>query len=178
MPERDYPPALAELDRIAPQAKRLGREASLVTIDLLRARIDESRVRSDRATEHLRAALLRGAQLGLVCTVVDGGQQVLHLLHRLLSTGRPDAELASYIQQLIEHFPGSADADSPRPAAGTSVRTPREAEIVRLVAASTSNQQIARDRHHARNRQMEPQECLPEARRPRPIPSGGIGPLQ
>jgi LuxR family maltose regulon positive regulatory protein len=141
--ERGYPTALAALDSAAALAAELGREASLVTIDFLRAEIEESRARSEQALDHVRAGLRRGARLGLVRTIVDEGQPALHLLHRALSAGKPEAELASYIQRLIQHFAGGNNADARGPAAGAQVLTPREVEILRLVAASMSNQQIA-----------------------------------
>ena len=142
--ERDYPAALAALDGAGSRAGRLGRQASLVTIDFLRAQVEESRARSEQALEHVRAGLLRGAKLGLVLTIVDEGQPVLRLLHRALSAGKPDAEQMRYIRELITHFAGSTDHDAARPAVPAApMLTPREVEILRLVAANMSNQQIA-----------------------------------
>lgn len=141
--DRDYPAALVALDRAASVAAGLGRAASLVTIHFLRAEVEESRARSAQALDHVRAGLLRGARLGLVRTIVDEGEPALRLLHRLLAAGNPDAELARYIEQLIGHFADGNGADAPARAAGTQALTPREAEILRLVAASMSNQQIA-----------------------------------
>ena len=144
MEPQEYPPALAALDRAERLAAQHGRGALLVTIDLLRARIEESRARSEQALEHVGAALFRAAGLGLVRTIVDEGQSILPLLHRMLGAGKPNAELMPYLRHLIAHFAGGTDPDASKPAPSSAqLLTPREIEILRLVAASMSNQQIA-----------------------------------
>lgn len=144
--ERDYETGLEAIARVAPLTARLDRGNWLVTQDLLRAQIEEARGRSSLALDHMRTALQRGAKLGLVRTFVDEGPSVLHLLRQALATTQLEAEQENYARQLVDRFaecPRIGCASPPKQSENTPTLTPREIEILRLVAVNMSNQRIA-----------------------------------
>jgi len=140
--DRSYERGLAALDGAAKLAEILDWGRWLVSIDLLRAQLEEARAESARAQEHLIRALARGSELGLTRTFIDEGQPVLRLLRRAAATSALDAALEGYAAALLEHFARCPRLLSEQPATGPSL-TPRETEILRLVAANMSNQRVA-----------------------------------
>lgn len=128
-------------------AEKLDKGRWLVTLDLLRARIDDERDDLPQALEHLERALARSEGLGLVRAVLDEGEAVARLIDRADQSGHCSAVAARYARLLCDE----AEHDRQKPPSGVqrhdstagSPLSPREEEIIRLLAANMSNKRIA-----------------------------------
>lgn len=142
---RDCGRAIELLEASREIARRLSRGRYLVVHDLLRAQIEDARLQPSAALQHLRRALEAGARSGLIRTFVDEGDIVRRLLARLREEGDLPEQLRDHAALVLRHFGGR---DQPLGAGQKTDRektllTPREAQILQLVAAGMSNKRIA-----------------------------------
>lgn len=144
--QRDHAGGVAAVEGARPLVERLGRERWLVLLDLLRAQLEADHGGLAAGSEHFTRALVRGAALGLVRTFVDEGGGIRQLLVANMGSAALSAEARDHAQSLRGHF---AEVDRPSDRIGRDeseeqpVLTPREVEILRLVAAGMFNKQIA-----------------------------------
>lgn len=134
-------------------AERLGRGWMNTVVHVVTALILMAAGRTSDATSRLTDAMGLARQLGLVRTFLDEGEPMRAMLHRLRDEAESDPPTASYTDVLLRHFdngsrPGTSDSEG-GDARGTL--TPREMEIVDLIAAGMSNKRIA----HALNIRLE-----------------------
>jgi LuxR family transcriptional regulator, maltose regulon positive regulatory protein len=135
-------PAAAEslLARLAQNAEAGGRFGILLQILCLRAPALVACGEPSRALAALARALALATPEGYLRVFIDEGSPMRALLGRAQAQG----EHAAYARRLLDAFgddtsPGGAGAE-PKPA---EPLTPRELEVLRLLAAGRSNQQIA-----------------------------------
>ncbi len=132
------------LDEIEPPAQEAGRMVSVLQALLLRARVQTQQGDQGRARESLGQALALAEPEEYVRTIVDLGHPLRPLLVELRSELAASAgaasSLAAYIDRLLVALAerGRLGVDVPH------VLTPRELEILALMAAGASNQEIAR----------------------------------
>jgi len=150
------PGVLSLLDRLLEGAEGHGRMGSAIEILALRAIAQHALGATRRALQDLGRALAHGEPEGYVRVFVDEGAPMATLLRR----ARAGGIAPEYAARLLEAFVTRAmeiaptDLAAPHPVSTGPVRpghvsplveplTVREREIVRLIAAGTSNQQIA-----------------------------------
>ena len=136
---------LEELLTIAERGGRLGRAIEMRIIHALALDALEER---SAALESLERALELAAPEGYVRLFVDEGEPVRALLsdcQARIKTGPRRAHLIMYVATLLSAFPAPA-VQSPVPTPNAELIEPlseRELEILKLIAAGNSNQEIA-----------------------------------
>jgi len=135
--------ALEMLDTVREFATRLGRGRMLVTSDVVTALVLEAAGRPNDASEALARAVEHAAPMGLVRTFLAEGPQ----LHTKL--GGLKAEIAlgdralAHLDALLIAFGGSPERTGSGTGKVKALLTPREVEILGLVATGMSNKRIA-----------------------------------
>ena len=144
--ERDSP-SLQEVDqlleRLSGAAAAGGRVAAVIEILMLRALLQQVSGDLPAAREHLAGALALAEPEGFTRTFVDEGEPMRELLHYAIAGG----DSSSYSRRLLAAFgkqPGLvASAAGKRVSGLAETLTPRELEILRLIAQGMMNQEIA-----------------------------------
>jgi LuxR family maltose regulon positive regulatory protein len=131
------------LERLLEAAETGGRTGSVIEILLLQARAHAIRGDVRAALAPLQRALPLAEAEGYVRIFVDEGAPMRDLLRRAAEAGTS----ASHARQLLAAFderahPASAPANSAIAGLAEPL-TPRELEILRLIAAGMRNQEIA-----------------------------------
>ncbi|MEW5872920.1 MAG: LuxR C-terminal-related transcriptional regulator [Chloroflexota bacterium] len=131
--------ALQMLDMLQPRVTSQARQTGPLKIHLLRCLALHGLGQVEAALDELRTALTLGEAQGHVRAFLDMGPVVISLLHEL----QPRGPQSAYITRLLS-------ADAPLQPLSTPSRQPlfealsqRELEVLRLLAAGLSNQQIA-----------------------------------
>ncbi|MFM0135492.1 LuxR C-terminal-related transcriptional regulator [Caballeronia grimmiae] len=142
--------ALRALQAARSDADAFGRGRLTAQTDLLSAVVYADLKRTDDAIVCLVRAIEAGQRLGLVRTFVDEGAPAGRLIARMMREKRLDGPALRYAAELIEKFPESVVADGPasstRRVSASKLQpmlTPREVEILGLVAQAMSNKRIA-----------------------------------
>jgi len=153
--------ALALLERMLAAAAAQSRTGSVIEIGALRALALAACGDQDAAVDALARALALGSPQGYVRVFADEGAPMAALLARLAAAQRDQRDQrdqraaaggihASYLAALLRAC-GEADAVPPRrraaaaPPGMAEPLTGRELEVLRLLAAGSSNQRIARE---------------------------------
>jgi LuxR family maltose regulon positive regulatory protein len=150
--------ALALLERMLAAAAAQSRTGSVIEIGALRALALAACGDQDAAVDALARALALGYPQGYVRVFADEGAPMAALLARLAAAQRDQRDQraaaggihASYLAALLRAC-GEADAVPPRrraaaaPPGMAEPLTGRELEVLRLLAAGSSNQRIARE---------------------------------
>jgi LuxR family maltose regulon positive regulatory protein len=135
--------ALGLLAEIQPAAEAAGRMGTLLQALVLRALASQAQVDGAQARDILGRALALAQPEGYVRTFLDAGASLRFLILdcRLAIAGSHQASkaLLAYVDRLLATFP---QADALRSTV-QDLLTPRELEIVALMAEGASNQQIA-----------------------------------
>lgn len=143
--ERRFDDAMEDAEAAWTRAEALDQRKWVVIFDLLRARIDEARGALGTSQDHFECALARAEPLGLVRTFLDEGEAVPRLLDKAIASKRLGGNLATYAEMLRDqagrerHETSAAQPNSDN----ASPLSPREEEIIRLLAANMSNKRIA-----------------------------------
>lgn len=144
--ESDPQAALQALDGIQRFARQYSRGRTQVKAALLAASAYELAGCEAEMLANLDDALRTAARLGLVRTLLDEGPHVLGLLRRASLDGGQPGLVAEYLEALLERAEMPADM-LPATRAGGAVQrgnlTPRELEILGLIAQAMSNKRIA-----------------------------------
>ena len=142
-------PALALLDRLAIRMERQGRMRRLLQILALRAVALAVLGRQGLALDTLRRALALGEPEGFVRTFVDEGAGIKPLLAELLKQGSGDTVSPAYLRRLLQALSlpesrRSTSAVAERVGVLLEELSQRELDVVRLLAAGCSNEELAR----------------------------------
>jgi LuxR family maltose regulon positive regulatory protein len=154
-------PALALLDRLLPAAEAQQRAGSVIELRALRALALAAAGEESAAQAELAAALALGRPQGYIRVFADEGEPMAALLARLVAarragpaprSGQPGrvqpAIPAGYLARLQAALqPGPGPAGGSGTPAGTSLAeplTPRELQVLAMLADGLSNQAIAR----------------------------------
>jgi LuxR family maltose regulon positive regulatory protein len=150
--------AFDALQEVRSHAREFNRGRLLTLVDVLQAAALDNMNRAGEAIPFIQDAVRAGHKFGLVRTFVDEGALAGRPLARLVRGGLLEGAVMQYAQELLARFPESdedagARALTPESAAGTAQRagargkqavlTPREVEILALVAQAMSNKRIA-----------------------------------
>jgi LuxR family maltose regulon positive regulatory protein len=125
-------------------ADRLGRGLMMVVARVIAASILHASGRDAEGSACLAQAVELASRLGLLRVFVDEGEGTYLQLRRLRDDGVLDSASASYVDRLLGHFDerrtvAADDAGGD----GRTPLTPRELEMVNLIAAGMSNKRIA-----------------------------------
>jgi LuxR family maltose regulon positive regulatory protein len=127
------------LDSLEPtlrSALRKGRILDVLELLLLRTIAEQQTGHTIAAERSLQQALKIGEPERFVRSFVDHGTFLIPVLERI---ARSDQPVAGYARSLLRAMSGNAD---PVEASGASILTPRETEILALIAAGESNRDI------------------------------------
>ncbi|MFN2198421.1 MAG: LuxR C-terminal-related transcriptional regulator [Anaerolineales bacterium] len=138
------------LDEIQATVIPDGRYGRLLEVYLLRAlalhRL-ESEVVSPAALENMGSALALAVESGMMMLFLEEGQAVIPLLQAVLKDDRADERVKKYAQSLLYAYADAGQPSAAQPAAASDQLveqlTPREMEVLLLIAAGDSNQEIA-----------------------------------
>jgi LuxR family maltose regulon positive regulatory protein len=156
MANHDPATALTALGEVRRFGESHGRGRVVVLAGLLAAAACHTLDQDDEATRYLTEALTLGAKLGIVRTLLDVKEQVGPLLAGLRDEGSLPAPVAHYLDELLARMtPGEAAEDVAQATGSTAAAsrhnpegqrgtlTPRELEILTLIAEAMSNKRIA-----------------------------------
>jgi LuxR family maltose regulon positive regulatory protein len=132
--------ARAILQPLRDTAAARGWEGDLSEIELLEALVLAAQGQNAVAVERLAGVLARAEPEGAVRPIADEGRPAIALLHQVAAAHRP---LRRFVQRLLDMY---QSADSAPELAGVdtpSALTPRETEVLRLLAVGNSTQTIA-----------------------------------
>ncbi len=140
--------AVALLDRLEEAAERQERVGSLIEIRTLQALVFQALDDEQKALQSLGSALRFGCEQRYIRVFVDEGPAMADLLARLVARRAdqgPGAVPLTCIARVQGAFPGQADAGgiSGRVVQLVEPLTPREREILALLASGATNQRIA-----------------------------------
>ena len=143
-------PLIESISSLEEEAERRERITSAIEALILRSYVFHAAGNHPAATESLSHALTLGAQGGYVRIFADEGEQLLHLLEKY----RPQLHAPyTYIDQILgilrqenTHQAPRATHTAPLVPADTIPLTRRELDILTLLAAGQSNQEIAAER--------------------------------
>jgi LuxR family transcriptional regulator, maltose regulon positive regulatory protein len=147
--------ALHLLERLLKLAEQEQRTSSVIEIYALEGLVLAAQGKSIGARRVLRRALDMAAPEGFVRVFVDFGHPMQALLAQELqlteSEGRGRGVFATYVRSLLAAFPAERENEPGRPTHQNNASapppgepiSPRELEVLRLVAAGLSNQEIA-----------------------------------
>ncbi|WP_449433458.1 LuxR C-terminal-related transcriptional regulator [Pseudomonas putida] len=147
--EREPALALEGLAVMREFAEKTGCVRSQVKVSLLAALAHHRLEQEQTSREHLQSAIETAARLGLVRSVLDQGAAVVELLSDWRVKAPLEPLLAGYLQRLLVVPEVTVEAPAIVPvvrnvANGPRVNlTPREVEILGLVAQAMSNKRIA-----------------------------------
>ena len=144
--------ALGLLDRMLALASGQSRAGSVIEIGALRALALAACGDQDAAMDTLARPLALGCPQGYVRVFADEGPPMHALLARLSAQRAPAAGIdAGYLAALVRACAGGQASTAPPPRADApppgmiEPLTGRELEVLRLIAAGSSNQQIAHE---------------------------------
>lgn len=126
-------------------ARGLGRGREQVTLGLIAVLSLHAAGRGEEALSRLADCARLGAELGLIRSFLDEGEKLRPLLKRVAETAEHETRLRDYAVMLLGRFSGGDDCGSAETAdpKTRALLTPREIEILGLVAAGMSNKRIA-----------------------------------
>jgi LuxR family maltose regulon positive regulatory protein len=140
--QAEYARALGVLERLLAAAQASGRVGRVIEILALQALALQAQKDESAAVRALEAALALAEPEGYVRTFVDEGQGMASLLRKALARGIA----RGYVEDLVAAF-GTRDTarrDQPVVTAGLEPVTPRELQVLRLLADGASNAELAR----------------------------------
>ncbi|MFN2219890.1 MAG: LuxR C-terminal-related transcriptional regulator, partial [Anaerolineae bacterium] len=130
------------LSRLQRAMESTGRQGNLITVLVLWAIVLDMQADSRSALAMLEHAVRLARPEGYMRVFLDEGKPIARLL-KIATTQWQDRDLLAYTRKLLAAFADvavpPAEAQAPEPA----ILTERELEVLRLIAAGCSNQEIA-----------------------------------
>jgi LuxR family maltose regulon positive regulatory protein len=134
----DLEETVETLNRIHRQAESAGRMAHVIVIDLLKALANQDLGDTTAAIECLESSLSFAAPEGYVRTFVDHGAPMAQLLNKAAVQGI----MPQYTGKLLSAFGVEQRAGTPPPQSLVEPLSPRELEVLQLLAKGLSNREI------------------------------------
>jgi LuxR family maltose regulon positive regulatory protein len=144
--------ALSLLDRLLQSAEAQERDGSAIAILAIQALVNQAQGNRTRALECLERALALAEPEGYIRVFVDEGDPMRLLLADLQSNLRQkigatvdhgSPRLLAYANKVLAAFAGPDPAVTPKSESSTDSLNEREMEILRLIHAGLTNQEIA-----------------------------------
>jgi LuxR family transcriptional regulator, maltose regulon positive regulatory protein len=135
----DYDTALALSKRLLQKAETGRRMGRVIEILVLQALIFQGRKEMDQALAVLKRALSLARPEGYVRTFVDEGEPMVRLMH----LARSQQIEVEYVTALLSACEKTTSPNQPLPKILTEPLTVREVEVLNLIQAGCSNQDIA-----------------------------------
>lgn len=137
---------LAALSRLIEEAERRERVTPVIEAAILSAYAHHAVAGHAQAAERLSHALTLGAQSGYIRIFADEGKPLLHLLEQYQSQIRAPRAYVENILKILRHEAAEPEPILPSRPEGLIPLTRRELDILQLLAAGKSNQEIAEER--------------------------------
>ncbi len=135
----DYDTSLSLSKRLLEKAETDKRMGLVIEVLVIQALIFQGRKELDRALEVLKKALSLARPEGYIRTFVDEGEPMIRLLH-LARSRQIETEYTTELLSAVEKTAGIAQ---PPPELLNEPLTTREMEVLKLIEAGCSNQEIA-----------------------------------
>jgi LuxR family maltose regulon positive regulatory protein len=142
--------ALSLLDRLMRSAQSEERDGSAIAILALQALVHQAQGNRTGALECLERALVLAEPEGYVRIFVDEGEPMRSLLADFQSmiskrprVGEASPRLLAYASRLLAAFSGAGPASTPTSESPADSLNEREMEVLRLIHAGLTNQEIA-----------------------------------
>lgn len=140
------PVILEALSTLIAESERRERVTPVIEASILRAYAHHAVAQHEAAAESLSHALTLGAQCGYVRIFADEGRQLLHLIEQYRNKLRAPHAYVEEIHNRIQKELATQTASSVVERQQLTPLTRRELDILQLLAAGKSNQEIAIDR--------------------------------
>jgi LuxR family maltose regulon positive regulatory protein len=137
---------LEALSRLSAEAEARERVTSVIEASILSAAVHHALAAHARAVDCLSHALTLGAQCGYVRIFADEGKPLLHLLEQYQNQLHAPRTYVESILKLLRREAAEPDLLVSASTEGLIPLTRRELDILQLLAAGKSNQEIAEDR--------------------------------
>lgn len=142
--------ALALIEAEIADARRSSRLRRLLVLRLLEAAALLMNGDARRCRHTIRSALTKCAREGYIRLIVDEGPGVAQAVRAFAlpaiegRLGRTNPIFASYLNLLLDALPPSPDTPEPAVGAGSDPLTPKEIDVLRLLAEGFSNARLAK----------------------------------
>ncbi|MFN2183004.1 MAG: LuxR C-terminal-related transcriptional regulator, partial [Anaerolineae bacterium] len=130
------------LSRLRMAAESTGRQGNLIAVLVLQAMVLSMQADTRSALDVLERAVRLAHAEGYVRAFLDEGQPMESLL-KIATTKWQDRDLLAYARTLLAAFAAEGVPPAPAQAPEPAILSERELEVVRLMAAGCSNQEIA-----------------------------------
>jgi LuxR family maltose regulon positive regulatory protein len=143
---KSAPVILEALSTLIAESERRERVTPVIEASILRAYAHHAVAQHEAAAESLSHALTLGAQCGYVRIFADEGRQLLHLIEQYRNKLHAPHAYVEEIHNLIHKELATQSAPSAVEGQQITPLTRRELDILQLLAAGKSNQEIAIER--------------------------------
>jgi LuxR family maltose regulon positive regulatory protein len=143
---RPAPVILERLSGLIAESERRERVTPVIEASILSAYVHHVSAGHAQAVENLSHALTLGAQSGYIRIFADEGKPLLHLLQQYQNQLHAPRAYLENILKIIRHEAAEPALVVPSSSEGLIPLTRRELDILQLLAAGKSNQEIAEDR--------------------------------
>ncbi len=140
------PVILEALSKLMVESERRERVTPVIEASILQAYVHHIISGHADAAQSLSHALTLGAQSGYVRIFADEGKRLLHLLEQYRSQIHAPRAYVDDILKILRHEAAGTGTPIPPTTEGLTPLTRREFDILQLLAAGKSNQEIAQER--------------------------------
>ncbi len=137
--QEDYDASLILSERLLQKAESGKRKGRVIEVLVLQALILQGMKETDQALTALKKALSLAKPEGYIRTFIDEGEPMIRLLHM----ARSRQIETDYVSDLLSKVKADVSPSKPAPRLLNEPLTAREVEVLKLVGAGNSNQEIA-----------------------------------
>ena len=138
--------AIAILQRLQSEAEAMQHRQFLICVAIRLSAVQLSAGKVAEAVGRFRRVLAASAAAGLYQSVLDEGSIISELLRTTQESGNAKADLAPYVDRLVAGLQRTGQDRSPSTSGARilSALSPRETDILTLIAEGLSNKEVAR----------------------------------